>query len=191
MLKVEALGKRYGSRWLFRNLEFELSAGDALVVLGHNGSGKSTLLRVIADLVRPTEGTVQVPEGDQRMSIGLSTLELSLYAQMSAVEHLEFAGKMRGCDPRSAELLERVGLDPDVLAGQMSTGMKARLRMALAVQHQPKVLLLDEPGAGLDAAGRELAETICREQRARGVLVVATNDPLERRFGTHELELAS
>ncbi|MCB8933726.1 MAG: ABC transporter ATP-binding protein [Fimbriimonadaceae bacterium] len=188
MLAVRQLGKRFGSRWLFRDVEFDLLAGQALVVLGANGSGKSTLLRTIAGLVPASVGSVEV-EGP----LGMSTLELALYPQLTAEEHLEFSGAMRGCDPRIAELLSQVGLEAaaQVPAGRYSTGMKARLRMAMAIQHRPKVLLLDEPGAGLDEKGRALTEAICATQRSEGVLVLATNDPSERRFGTHELELGS
>lgn len=186
MLAVRRLGKRFGSRWLFRDVEFDLGRGEALIVLGSNGSGKSTLLRTIAGLVPASEGSVQV-EG----ALGMSTLELALYPQLTAEEHLEFSGSVRGCDPRIAELLGEVGLEAaaKVPAGRYSTGMKARLRMAMAIQHRPQVLLLDEPGAGLDERGRALTEAICAAQRSAGVLVLATNDPSERRFGTHELEL--
>jgi len=188
VLRVHDLGQRFGDRWLFRGVEFELLAGQALIVLGSNGSGKSTLLRTIASLVPPTEGSIEI-DG----VLGMSTLELALYPQLTAEEHLEFTSDARGCEPRIAELLNQVGLEAaaKVPAGRYSTGMKARLRMAMAIQHRPQVLLLDEPGAGLDEKGRVLTESICAAQRSAGVLVLATNDPSERRFGTHELELGS
>jgi ABC-type multidrug transport system ATPase subunit len=68
--------------------------------------------------------------------------------------------------------------------------MRARLKLGMALQPRPKLLLLDEPGASLDADGRELVAGICREQLKSGALLVATNDPQERAFATHELELA-
>ncbi len=168
-----------------------MRAGQALVVLGRNGAGKSTLLRTLAGLALPTEGSLEYPEGDLRHLIGMSSLEGALYPHLSAREHLEFVARARGCEPRTDELLDEVGL---AHAGEMptnrfSTGMKARLRLAIAVQHRPPILLLDEPGAGLDAAGRGLTEAICARQRTCGVLVIATNDPGERRFATHELDL--
>lgn len=188
MLAVKRLGKRFGDRWLFRDVEFEMLPGQALIVLGANGSGKSTLLRTIAGLVPPSEGEVLF-DG----ALGMSTLELALYPQLTAEEHLEFSGDVRGCEPRIDELLAYVGLETaaKVPAGRYSTGMKARLRMAMAIQHRPQVLLLDEPGAGLDERGRALTEAICAAQRSAGVLVLATNDPSERRFGTHELDLGT
>lgn len=160
-----------------------------LVVRGRNGAGKSTLLRTLAGLIRPTEGTVRLPEGDPRVQLGYGALEQALYGPLTVREHLEFFARLRSCPARTDELLEQIGLGyaADFPARSLSTGMKARLKLAIAIQARPEVLLLDEPGAGLDAAGRELVETILDGHR--GPLVLATNDEAERRFATHELEL--
>jgi len=192
VVEVSGLGKRFGGRWIFRNLNFRLEQGDTLVVLGRNGAGKSTLLKTMAGLISPSEGTVTLPEGDVRLSVALSALEQALYPNLTVEEHLRFAGDMRGCPHRTDELLEQVGLvyARRYMAGEMSTGMKARLKLALATQARPKLLLLDEPGAGLDEQGRSLVEALSREQAKRGCLVLATNDPAERRFANVELELA-
>ena len=188
---MEGLGKRFGGRWLFRGVSFELPKGDALVVSGANGSGKYTLLRTLAGLVHPTEGSVCLPEGDPRRTLGMAAIEAGLYPTLTPAEHLDFAARARGCEARTDELLAQVGLPhaAGVLAAKLSTGMRARLRLALALQARPAVLLLDEPGAGLDEEGRALVEAIAREQRERGALILATNDPAERRLATHELRL--
>ncbi len=190
-MRAEGLGKRYGRRWLFRDVSFDLQRGHRLAILGHNGSGKSTLLRILALLLSPTEGTITSPEGDPRTAVGYAALEMALYASLTVDEHLDLAAKLRGCDPRKDELLESVNLAyaRDLPAAQLSTGMKARLKLAMAVQPRPTVLLLDEPGAALDEEGRELVKRIAEEQTQRGALVVATNDPQERRLATHELVL--
>ena len=190
-MRAEGLGKRYGRRWLFRDLSFSLETGQRLAILGHNGSGKSTLLRILAGLLAPSEGRVVPPEGDPRLSLGYAALEMALYAPLTVAEHLRLAAELRGCEARADELLDAVGLAHarDLPAGQLSTGMKARLKLAMAIQPRPSVLLLDEPGAALDEEGRALVARIADEQTARGALVVATNDPLERRLATHELAL--
>ena len=190
-MRAEGLGKRYGRRWLFRDVTFNLEQGQRLAILGHNGSGKSTLLRLLAGLQTPTEGRVVPPEGDSRTALGYAALEMALYASLTVEEHLELAGKLRGCEPRTDELLGMIGLEHARAfpAGQLSTGMKARLKLAMAIQARPTVLLLDEPGAALDEQGRALVESIAEEQTACGALVVATNDPAERRLATHELGL--
>jgi len=193
VLKVDRLGKKYSGRWIFRGLTFELGRGDRLVILGRNGSGKSTLLRTIAGLTEKTEGTVQLPEGDPRHTLGLCALEQSVYAQLTVEEHLELTADLRGCPARIDELLDKIDLKyaRAYKAGHLSTGMKARLKLAMAIQANPMALLLDEPGAGLDEEGRELVSKISAEQADRGCLIVATNDPLERRLANLELQLAN
>ena len=190
-MRAEGLGKRYARRWLFRNVDLSLEKGHRLAILGHNGSGKSTLLRLLAGLLSPTEGRVIPPEGDSRTTLGYAALEMALYANLTVDEHLKLAAQLRGCDDRKDELLEAVNLAyaRDLPAGQLSTGMKARLKLAMAIQPRPTVLLLDEPGAALDEEGKELVRSIADEQTQRGVLIVATNDPQERRLATHELVL--
>lgn len=188
---MKKVGKRFGSRWIFRHLEFELGVGDRLAVLGRNGSGKSTLLKVISGLIPQNEGDVEMPSEPQRC-LGYSAIEQNLYPNLTCAEHLEFAGAMRGCAPRTAELLERVGLAEASrkFASEISTGMKTRLRLAIAIQAKPSILLLDEPGAALDDDGRALVREIADEQTARGCLIIATNDRTERSLATFELELA-
>ncbi|MEQ1821302.1 MAG: ABC transporter ATP-binding protein [Fimbriimonadaceae bacterium] len=186
MLSAHTLGKRYGDRWIFRGVSFELELGQCLVVSGNNGSGKSTLVKCLTGLILPSEGTVS-----SIRSIGYAAIELQPYANLTAREHLELFSKMKGCAPAVTSLLEKVGLQEatDVAAGQMSTGMKARLKLALALQGEPETLILDEPGASLDEGGRELLDQICIEQKQRGTLIIATNDPLEKRWGTHEIAM--
>lgn len=156
--------------------------GEVLVVTGPNGSGKSTLLKLLAGLEPATVGEVSVPR------FGYMSPELGLYSLLTGREHLVLAAKLRGVDVGD---LSEVGLHDaaDVRIGAYSTGMKARLRLALALQHKPDVLLFDEPEAGLDEKGRETIERIVGEHRARGATVIATNDPLPRRFGDYELKL--
>jgi ABC-type multidrug transport system ATPase subunit len=192
VLRVEGLGKRYESRWIFRGLAFSLGAGDRLVVLGRNGAGKSTLLRTLAGLVQPSEGRVELPP-EPRRSLGFSGLEQALYPQLTVDEHLNLAAELRDCDARADELLDQVELAyaRELPASKLSTGMKARLKLALAIQPRPQVLLLDEPGASLDEQGRGIVEAVCAEQASRGCLIVATNDPTERRLANLELRLES
>src|SRR5256885_3232939 len=71
MLEASGLGKRYGSRWIFRGISFQLKKGDRLAILGSNGTGKSTLLRCLAGLLMPNEGKVEMPEGDLRTTLGM------------------------------------------------------------------------------------------------------------------------
>lgn len=184
MIAARMLGKRYENRWVLRKVEFQLGRGECLLVTGRNGSGKSTLLKLLAGIESPSEGVVE-----SQGRIGYSAPDLHLYPALTAVEHLELAAALRGCDAKTTDLLERVGLSADAnrFAGEYSTGMRARLRLALAVQHDPDILILDEPTATLDAEGRALVDRLVEEQRHRGPIVLATNSEEDRKYGDWEI----
>lgn len=187
MLRAVGLGKRFGPRWIFRNLELDIQPGQVLAVVGRNGSGKSTLLKVLAGLVAPSQG-----EFTMSCPFGYSAIDLSLYPQLTGSEHLELAGKFRGVPARTQELLPLVGLADfgHAQAGQYSTGMRARLKLAIAIQHEPKLLLLDEPSAALDDTGRQLiSDLVSRHIATNGAVILATNDHEDRRLATHEITL--
>jgi len=157
-------------------------------VQGPNGSGKSTLLKVLIGLVAPSEGKVFRPD---RNGIGYAALDLSLYPQLSAAEHLNLFARFRGIHGTDSDMLAKHGLS-DVGAkpvGSFSTGMRARLKLALATFHSPQVLLLDEPSAALDETGQTLIGDAIHDQLQRGAVVIATNDPADRKYATHELVL--
>jgi len=185
LISASGLGRRFGTQWAFRGVEFSLETGDVLCVVGANGSGKSTLLRVLACLLSASEGSVVRPS-----TLGYSALDLALWPHLTAEEHMRLAADLRGVDARDEDLAD-VGLSgvEGKPVGQFSTGMRARLKLAMAVQHSPAVLLLDEPTASLDEQGRTLVARLVEEQRATGAVVIATNDPLDRRLATHEIDL--
>lgn len=184
LMTVNGLGKRFGSRWVFRGVEFSLGVGDSLAVLGHNGSGKTTLLKILAGLTSPSEG------GVKGGVIGYSALDLSLWPQLTGGEHVSLALRLRGGAP-VGDLLSSFGLSGaiDQPVKEYSTGMRARLKLALATMHQPDVLILDEPTASMDDDGRALVARLVAVQLTRGAVVVATNDPADRRLATHEITL--
>lgn len=184
LMTVSRLGKRFGPRWIFRGVEFSLAVGDSLAVLGHNGSGKSTLLRILAGLTSPSEGGVVRPV------IGYSSLDLSLWPQLTGGEHVSLASRLRGGSCAS-DLLASYGLGGavDQLVKEYSTGMRARLKLALATMHSPGVLVLDEPTASMDEEGRELVAQLVSAQLLHGAVVLATNDLEDRRLATHEITL--
>lgn len=194
MLWAEQLGKKFGSRWIFRGIDLRVEQGQILALLGPNGSGKSTLMRCLAGLENPSQGSVSCFfERDLRLAIGYAALDLALYPHLSAVEHLQLAAEMRQIPPRSEALLATVALNlPNhgQVVSTFSSGMRARLRVALAIQSEPDILFLDEPGASLDESGVSMIHSVIQEQTKRGAVVLATNDPGERRLATHELVLS-
>jgi ABC-type multidrug transport system ATPase subunit len=186
VLRCESLGKRFTDRWIFRHVTFELQPGQILGVIGPNGCGKSTLLSIVAGLVPPTEGAFQMDVA----SFGYAALAGELYADLSVGEHLEFTADLRCCESRTDELLILVGLSAakDAPAHTLSSGMRARLKLAIAVQERPPLLILDEPGAGLDRQGCAVLAQVIEQQRTHGAVLLATNDPEEMRLATHELD---
>ena len=186
MLDVGSLGKKYGSRWIFRGIEMSVQTGHVLAITGRNGRGKSTLVKTLAGLIEPAEGWIERTE-----SMGYSALDLQLYPQMTPIEHLQFACSMRSA-AYDEEVLDYVGMGEERArqCGVLSTGQRARVKLALAIHHKPELLFLDEPTAALDDAGRAIVGKILADQKLRGGAVMATNDTLDLEHATHELRLA-
>jgi heme ABC exporter ATP-binding subunit CcmA len=188
MVQVTRLTKVYGRQAALRGVSLEAPAGTILTVLGHNGSGKTTLLRLLATLTRPTAGGGRVGGHDLvtqrdrvREVIGLVGHGTQLYDDLTARENLAFAGALAGLAPRPAELddaLDRAGLDAqaDVRARALSSGMRRRLALARAILRRPRVLLLDEPFAGLDhESGKRLEDHLHAFREAGGTGLVVTH----------------
>lgn len=181
-LSVTRLGKRYGTRWLFRRVEFSLADGDRLLLTGPNGSGKSTLLRIAAGLIPPTSGTVERCE-----RFGYAALDQALYGALTAADHLEWAASQRGIPSEVVRWQSATGLDLDLPVSAYSTGMRGRLKLALAFQGHPDLVFLDEPSAALDSAGLDLLRRLLADHS--GAAVIATNTLEDRKYGTCELKL--
>jgi heme exporter protein A len=194
----------YGSRRVVAGVSLCLDAGQILVVSGANGSGKSSLLRVMCGLQRPSRGSVTyrlggadyIPTQAQHI-VGWLSPDLQLYRELTALENLRFFARVRRLALSDSDLIERlaqVGLAgrADDLLAAYSSGMAQRLRYAYALLHQPAVLLLDEPTVTFDEIGVALFETIIeRQQNSGGIVILATNDPRELRFGDYVLRLGA
>lgn len=184
LLRLSGVSKAFGPRVLFRKIGVEFRAGSVTLLAGANGAGKSTLMRIMAGLSRPDSGTVE------RLTDEAETAFLAhatfVYSGLSARENLLFWGKgigLSGAEPGAAAdaALERVGLTRHAhdRAGIFSRGMAQRLNLARVLLGRPRLLLLDEPGTGLDVSSRELLRDIVREARARGAGVVWISHDLD------------
>lgn len=193
-LEAQNLGKRFGARILFRDLSFAVRGGESLAVTGANGAGKSTLLRILAGVLTATSGEVLLFEhGDtvQRerhpLRIGLVAPYLNAYDAFSPRENLHFIGRARRLSnsaDRIVTTLRDVGLSErmDDPVATFSSGMKQRVKFAVALLPHPAVLLLDEPRVNLDRAGLEMVGRLTeRHLTTGGIVVVATNDFEEAR----------
>ncbi|HIE53217.1 MAG TPA: ABC transporter ATP-binding protein [Armatimonadetes bacterium] len=202
-VELYQVGKWYGHRRVFVGVSARVEWGKVLVVAGPNGSGKTTLLRILSGLTRPTRGEVVLrldgrvlAPAEWRFYLGLVAPEVALYEELTAEENVEFFARVRGLGLKRGEIekrLAQVGLAERGrdLVGEFSTGLKQRLKFALALVHDPPILLLDEPGTNLDEAGRALVEQVIAVQRRRGVTVLATNNPREVEYGDQVLQLGA
>ena len=174
-----------------KGVDLQVPAGSIFGLLGPNGAGKSTFINILAGLVRKTEGTVRIWGFDQdenprmsRASIGVVPQELNFDPFFSPIEALEAQAGLYGVrkrDRRSMEILEAVGLadKAHAYARSLSGGMKRRLLVAKALAHDPPVLVLDEPTAGVDIELRRTLWSYVRKLNARGVTVILTTHYLE------------
>ena len=182
MLSARRVFKRYESRLVLRDLSFEVAPGACVAVLGPNGAGKSTLLRVVAGLIAPSRGEVRWNDKSTRGLCALSAPDAPVYRELSCLENLKFfSGGADNAALTGHLALWNLDKRAHDLAGELSSGLRARLGLAVASWFEHPILLLDEPSANLDEAGRALVEKLIEAQRARGVTLLATND--ERDLG--------
>jgi heme exporter protein A len=184
-VELEGLERRYGERPVLAGISLELGEGRTLAVFGPNGAGKTTLLRVLATLLRPHGGRVRVLGAElpadgwrARRTIGYLGHEPLLYRDLSPRENLRLHASLHGVGgARVEELLGAVGALPraDDRVGDLSLGMVQRVAAARAVLHDPPLVLLDEPRAGLDPGAAELLEPLLGRGSGR-TRVVVTHD---------------
>lgn len=188
-LTLDGVSKEFNRRSIFRDVSISLRGGESLAITGRNGSGKSTLVKIICGLLSPTRGSLTYALGGKGIDvdaikdhIGLVSPYLQMYDEFTGLENLEVLSRIRAdrdiTGETIAEALKNVGLwdRRNDFVRTYSSGMKQRLKYAFAVLHRPDVLVLDEPTSNLDADGIAMVEKCVKEQSARGMLIVATND---------------
>lgn len=178
-IKFKKVEKKYGSVYALRRLDMEIAAGECVALTGRNGSGKTTLLRVASQLTRPTRGELSFPElgPGEAPAIGYVSHAVMIYEELTAEENLLLFARLLGIaqpKKRAAELLEATGLTTrkDAAARTFSRGMKQRLAIARALLEEPSMLLLDEPGTGLDTDSMAWLTATIRALRDQGRTIV-------------------
>ena len=180
MIWARGLGRSFGAKRVLRDLDLELAERELLLVTGPNGSGKSTLLALCAGLLAPTQGKLEVAA--ERSRIGYLAHEPLVYRELSALENLDLYGRLYRVPERRERigmLLERYGLweARRERVATFSHGQQQRLALCRTLLHEPDLLLLDEPYAGLDEAGTELLDAELGGLAGSRTLVLATHDP--------------
>ena len=184
-IDAEGLTKSFNGRTVVNHLTLKVPKGEIYGFLGPNGSGKTTTIRMLCGLLTPDSGRgtclgydILTQQDEIKREVGYMTQRFSLYEDLSIRENLEFVARVYGVpDPRGAakEAIHRLGLEgrAEQLAGQLSGGWKQRLALGACILPKPKLLLLDEPTAGVDPkARREFWEEIHR-LAAEGVTVLS------------------
>ena len=190
-LELTGVEKRYGMRRVLRDFSFVAEGGEVVAITGANGSGKSTVVKLVAGLLRASKGQISLQMGTtdesdparRRLLCGYVSPDLTLYPELTARENLQFFCDVRGVSSENiATTLLRVGLGgrEDDPIGQDSSGLRQRVKLALATLFSPPVLLHDEAGLALDDKGVAVVASLIAEQQARGGLtLIATNDDRE------------
>jgi len=187
VIVASGLSKDYGSgRGLF-GLDLEVRQGEVFGFLGPNGAGKSTTMRLLLDLIRPTTGSARVLGLDTvrdsleiRRRVGFLPGDLALYPKLTGRAMLDYLAQLRGgVDPRARDgLVERFGADIDRPMRQLSTGNRQKLGLVQAFMHEPELLILDEPIAGLDPLVQQSFHSLLGEVSAEGRTVFLSSHTL-------------
>ncbi len=201
-LVADHLFKRFGSRKVINDISFELTTGDSIAVVGPNGSGKSTLLMMLLSALHPTKGTVgffeeqtRLDDSAVRSKTSLVSPYLNLYDTLTAEENLVFFTTVSGSyitGKNISGLLAKVGLEGrgSDQVGTYSSGMKQRLKYAVALLNKPAFLFLDEPTSNLDDAGKKIVHDVIEEYRSQAIIVIATNEQEEQSYARQLCRIA-
>jgi ABC-2 type transport system ATP-binding protein len=198
-IDVEGLTKSFDGRVVVRNLSLRVPKGEIYGFLGPNGSGKTTTIRMLCGLLTPDSGhgtclgyNILTQSDEIKREVGYMTQRFSLYEDLTIRENLEFVARVYGVpNPKEAanEAIHRLGLEgrADQLAGQLSGGWKQRLALGACILPSPRLLLLDEPTAGVDPkARREFWEEIHR-LAAEGITVLVSTHYMDEAERCHEI----
>lgn len=200
-IEVNKLKKVFGRRLIFKEVDFSLFESQSLIITGKNGSGKSTLIKILAGVLSNTSGSVNIKIDDKEIDkekyfeiIGLVSPYLVLYDEFSAYENLELFTKIRGVDAnkeRIESILNDIGLldRKKDLYRTFSSGMKQRMKYASAILHEPNILFIDEPTSNLDRPGKEYVQKLIERYRKDRIVIVATNESEDFRFGDQIMNL--
>jgi len=187
VLRVEGLVKRYGERLAVCELSFGVSRGEILGLVGPNGAGKTTTLRTLAGILTPSAGRIEVAGHDlsqhpleAKRRLALLPDEPALFQSLTVWEHLDLSAQLyevEAWQPRAEALLAELELldRRDSLATELSRGMRQKVALSCALLHEPELLLLDEPLAGLDPRGIRSFFAAVRSRAEAGAAVVLSS----------------
>jgi ABC-2 type transport system ATP-binding protein len=184
MLEVKNIAKKFRDFTALHGVSFSLKEGELVSLLGTNGSGKTVTIKIIVGFLKETSGSVnydgrQMGQKARSRVIGWAPQEDSFYGNLTLTENLVYFGNLNDVErgearQRADELLKLLKLDHkrNTLAKDLSGGMKRRLNMAIAMMHDPKILILDEPEAGVDPMSRVTLWEVVNEVKKKGTTIL-------------------
>lgn len=202
-IEVEGLVKKYGDKTVVDHVSMTVATGEIAGFLGPNGSGKTTTIRIMCGLLTPDAGSGTVLGLDIlkdslkiKRQVGYMTQKFSFYEDLSIEENLMFVARLYGLKPPRdyvTRTLADLGLTSrkDQLAGKLSGGWKQRLALAACIMHEPKLLLLDEPTAGVDPKARREFWDEIHKLAARGITVLVSTHYMDEAERCHRINYIS
>ncbi|MCF8283373.1 MAG: ATP-binding cassette domain-containing protein [Sphingobacteriales bacterium] len=189
-ISLHKIGKKFNREWIFRNIDFEIPSGTRIAILGSNGSGKSTLLQVLSGILSPSEGSTEyrineteVPIEEVFQYFTIASPYLELVEEMTLIEmivfHFSFKGRLQ--ELSNTEIINLLGLEKSTHKEirHFSSGMKQRLKLALAVLSDVQCILLDEPCSNLDKQSISWYQNLLNTYVANRTLIICSNQEYE------------
>lgn len=185
VINVQNLKKSFGKTKAVDGISFDVKEGEIVGFLGPNGAGKTTAIRCMMDFLRPNEGSIEIFGFDAQKDseklkndIGHLSSESTLYNSWTGQEHIDFLEKIRGVSQLDEELIKNLKFDSRKKVSTLSTGNRRKLSLILALMHEPKLLILDEPTVGLDPLLQNYIYEILKSQAAKGNTVFMSSHNL-------------
>lgn len=189
-------GKRFNKDWIFQSLNVTFEQGQHYAIIGNNGSGKSTLLQILSGYTTLSKGTIEWNNADSQTAydqISIAAPYLELVEELTTIEHFKFHATFKSLvDTLSIqEMIQLIGLENAThkQIRYFSSGMKQRLKLALAIFSTSPILLLDEPCSNLDKEGYALYKELIQKYAMHKLIIVGSNDPEEYAFCTQQINL--
>lgn len=189
-------GKRFNKDWIFQSLNVAFEQGQHYALIGNNGSGKSTLLQILSGYTTLSKGSIEWNNADSQTAydqISIAAPYLELVEELTTIEHFKFHATFKSLvDTLSIqEMIQLIGLENAThkQIRYFSSGMKQRLKLALAIFSTSPILLLDEPCSNLDKEGYALYKHLIQQYAMHKLIIVGSNDPEEYAFCTQQINL--
>ena len=195
-ISLHQASKRFNKEWIFKNLDYTFEAGQHYALIGNNGSGKSTLLQIISGYSTLTKGTIEWTEHKDSTifnQISFAAPYLELVEELTTLEQFQFHATFKPLQQKISvdEIIELIGLKSAThkQIRYFSSGMKQRLKLALAIFSDSPILLLDEPCSNLDKEGYALYDHLIKQYAFHKLIIVGSNDPQEYQFCKQQVNL--